>query len=128
MTSSSFFSLFLFIRRALTLSLFLSPSVQILEEFGKSLESEDEIPERDAVFASVHKMVEDSARENRALKGSLFWNWESNMLRLPGNYEVDASDSTFQLVRDHAQRMKEIQSKMEPYPCDTGARVFSSPL
>ena len=102
--------------------------MQILEEFGKSLESEDEIPERDAVFASVHKMVEDSARENRALKGSLFWNWESNMLRLPGNYEVDASDSTFQLVRDHAQRMKEIQSKMEPYPCDTGAKVISSPL
>ena len=83
---------------------------------------------RNEVYRNAHQQVEDSARDDGALKGSLFWNWESNMLRLPGNYEVDASDSTFQLVRDHAQRMKEIQSKMEPYPCDTGAKVISSPL
>ena len=81
------------------------------------MESEDKIPERDAVFASVHKMVEDSARDDGALKGSLFWNWETDLIRSPGSYEVNVGDSTFQLVEEHAKRMKEIRAEKCAFPC-----------
>ena len=104
----------------------------LLEEFGKSIESVDETGERNQVYRSVHQLVEDSVRQNRALKGSLFWNWESNLLRNPGDYEVDAEDSTFRLIKDHAARMKKIQSEASSFSCDDifgtpGVAAFSAP-
>ena len=104
----------------------------LLEEFGKSIESVDETEERNQVYRSVHQLVEDSVRQNRALKGSLFWNWESNLLRNPGDYEVDAEDSTFRLIKDHAARMKKIQSEASAFSCDDifgtpGVAAFSAP-
>ena len=80
----------------------------------------------------MHQLVEDSVRQNRALKGSLFWNWESNLLRNPGDYEVDAEDSTFRLIKDHAARMKKIQSEASAFSCDDifgtpGVAAFSAP-
>ena len=104
----------------------------LLEEFGKSIESVDETEERNQVYRSVHQLVEDSVRQNRALKGSLFWNWESNLLRNPGDYEVDAEDSAFRLIKDHAARMKKIQSEASAFSCDDifgtpGVAAFSAP-
>ena len=71
------------------------------------------------MYRSVQEMVEESARTNRGLKGSLFWNWETDLIRSPGSYEINSGDSTFDLVKQHAERMKQIQSEKPAYPCDS---------
>ncbi|UPR03103.1 glycoside hydrolase [Chloropicon primus] len=102
----------------------------VLEEFGKSIESyEDGIEARNQVYRSAHELVEESVRNNRGLKGSIFWNWESNLLRKPGTYEVDTEDTTFALIKEHTGRMKEIQAKKQAFDCEdaAAARVLYAP-
>uniref|UniRef100_A0A7S2TAQ3 mannan endo-1,4-beta-mannosidase n=1 Tax=Chloropicon roscoffensis TaxID=1461544 RepID=A0A7S2TAQ3_9CHLO len=90
----------------------------LLEEFGKSIESVDETEERNQVYRSVHQLVEDSVRQNRALKGSLFWNWETDLIRSPGSYEINAWDSTFELVKGHASRLRKIRENKCAFRCE----------
>jgi len=94
----------------------------VLEEFGKSIEGsssfEEGVKRRDDVFRSAQGLVEEAALAGNGLAGSLFWNWETDLIRSPGSYEINAGDSTFQLVRDHAKRMQDIQAQVgAPFQC-----------
>ena len=88
-----------------------------MEEFGKAVRTWNDTEKRNEVYRNAHQQVEDSARDDGALKGSLFWNWETDLIRSPGSYEVNVGDSTFQLVEEHAKRMKEIRAEKCAFPC-----------
>jgi len=90
----------------------------LLEEFGKAVRSAEDTEKRNDVFSAAHELVEDSVRENRALKGSLFWNWETDLIRSPGAYEVNAGDPTFQLIEEHTKRMEELRKQKCAFKCE----------
>mmetsp|Transcript_30547 Transcript_30547/g.65411 ORF Transcript_30547/g.65411 Transcript_30547/m.65411 type:complete len:146 (-) Transcript_30547:108-545(-) len=91
----------------------------VLEEFGKSIKSyEDGIEARNQVYRSAHELVEESVRKNRGLKGSCFWNWETDLIRSPGSYEINNGDSTFELVKEHARRMNEMSAQKCSFRCE----------
>ena len=90
----------------------------LLEEFGKSIRGSTDVEQRNRVYSLAHELVEDSASKNRALKGSLFWNWETDLIRSPGSYEINAWDSTFELVKGHASRLREIRENKCAFRCE----------
>ena len=90
----------------------------LLEEFGKSIRGSTDVEQRNQVYSLAHELVEDSASKNRALKGSLFWNWETDLIRSPGSYEINAWDSTFELVKGHASRLREIRENKCAFRCE----------
>jgi mannan endo-1,4-beta-mannosidase len=90
----------------------------LLEEFGKSIEEGAGIDQRNEFYRSIHQIVEDSIREGDVLKGSLFWNWEAEVLPSPGSYAISPEDSTFELIKEHATRVQDLSGKKPTYVCD----------
>lgn len=90
----------------------------LLEEFGKSIDGASEIDQRNEYYKDIHQMVEDSISDNDVLKGSLFWNWEAEVLPNPGSYAISPQDSTFELIKEHAVRIGELRESKPTYVCD----------
>mmetsp|Transcript_12908 Transcript_12908/g.24418 ORF Transcript_12908/g.24418 Transcript_12908/m.24418 type:complete len:540 (-) Transcript_12908:1800-3419(-) len=92
----------------------------IVQEFGKKEDpAEKDSKERDEVFQLVENVVEGSALEKGELKGSLFWNWEIDLLvgAKEDPYTLEEGDSTFELVNAHALKMHNL-SQSQIYRCD----------
>lgn len=82
----------------------------ILEEFGKQVnrdEGERGFIERDRYFSSAFELAERAAREGR-LSGTLFWHLYDRGVGLTSKYGIHTDESTFDLVRRHAQIMNGI--------------------
>ena len=93
----------------------------IVQEFGKKLadpETRGDLGERDSVYEMVNKLVESDVEEGGSLKGSLFWNWEIDLLigATEDPYTLRPEDSTFDLVRSHALRMQNL-SESRSFDC-----------
>jgi len=101
----------------------------ILQEYGKKIPlnklivKRGEVPTpndaRDKVYSAVQGIVEDSARSKGPLKGSLFWNWRMELMVgvHEGPYTIHSTDSTFELLHQHAQNMHKL-SKAQTYSCN----------
>jgi mannan endo-1,4-beta-mannosidase len=94
----------------------------IVQEFGKKKAKEDGLglqEERDGVYQMVEGLVESSVQKRGELKGSLFWNWEIDLLvgAEADPYTLKVQDSTFGLIKTHAHAMHNI-SKSQIYSCD----------
>lgn len=93
----------------------------IVQEFGKKLadpETRGDLGERDSVYEMVNKLVESDVEQGGSLKGSLFWNWEIDLLigATEDPYTLRPEDSTFDLVRSHALRMQNL-SESRSFDC-----------
>mmetsp|Transcript_30278 Transcript_30278/g.64759 ORF Transcript_30278/g.64759 Transcript_30278/m.64759 type:complete len:546 (-) Transcript_30278:376-2013(-) len=92
----------------------------IVQEFGKK-EAPDaqNSTERDRVYQMVNGLVEESVAGRGDLKGSLFWNWEMDLLvgAKEDPYTLRDTDDTWDLIQSHALKMHNL-SKSQVYSCD----------
>ena len=108
----------------------------ILEEFGKKVvrgvkggsrerdgereEQADAERTRDAAYAQAHALVEASFESGGPLKGSIFWNWEMELLvgAKEDAYSLRDGDGALALVAEHAERMQSIarERSCDPHP------------
>ena len=92
----------------------------IVQEFGKKKDAgAKHFEERDRVYQRVEDLVESSVQKRGELKGSLFWNWEIDLLvgAEEDPYTLEIQDSTFGLIKTHAHAMHNT-SKSQVYSCD----------
>ncbi|QDZ21967.1 glycoside hydrolase [Chloropicon primus] len=96
----------------------------IVQEFGKKLPGGSaaqgrDLSERDQVYEMVNGIVESNVADGGALKGSLFWNWELDLMvgAADDPYTLQTTDSTFGLVESHGLRMHNL-SASSIYSCD----------
>jgi mannan endo-1,4-beta-mannosidase len=97
----------------------------LFEEFGKKLEGGDGdiAGQRDPVFRAAYKAIEDAIEASEPLLGSLYWQWYFDGARFPNGgavskapYGVSASDSTTNVIRDHARRLNRLMNQVPPRP------------
>eukprot|EP00210_Caulerpa_lentillifera_P007506 g7172.t1 len=79
----------------------------LIEEFGKRLNSpeSDEIETiRNPVYTQVYSLIEQSINQGHDVYGSLFWRWNMPLFddKQRGEYGVQPSDSTFEIIQKHA--------------------------
>eukprot|EP01026_Neomeris_dumetosa_P001875 TRINITY_DN1048_c0_g1_i10.p1 TRINITY_DN1048_c0_g1~~TRINITY_DN1048_c0_g1_i10.p1 ORF type:complete len:522 (-),score=65.63 TRINITY_DN1048_c0_g1_i10:651-2216(-) len=96
----------------------------LLEEFGKKLQGKDQQSEkgrrelRDPVYAETYDLVEEHyTKSNKSvLTGSLFWRWRTPLYagQAMGEYDVDPSDSTTKLIREHARYINQLMYSVPP--------------
>ena len=99
----------------------------IVQEFGKKLDlaSSPGIPapssleQREEVYEMVQAKVDASVVAEGSLKGSLFWNWEIDLMvgAAQDPYTLKTTDTTFALVKAHALKMHNA-SLSQIHSCD----------
>jgi hypothetical protein len=92
----------------------------LFEEFGKSLKDDgasaaDVSRLRDPVYAATYDAIEDAISAGEPLLGSMYWKWAFPTLPT-GPYGVATGDSTFDVVKSHASRVRNLQNALPPRP------------
>lgn len=75
------------------------------------------------MFRAAYKAIEDAIEDNEPLLGSLYWQWYFDGAKFPDGtavakapYGVSASDSTTEVIRDHARRLNRLMNQVPPRP------------
>ncbi|GMH37910.1 hypothetical protein BSKO_12556 [Bryopsis sp. KO-2023] len=105
----------------------------LLEEFGRKLDGSepDELTSimflRDPDFNRTYEMLESKIKARPgAFVGTLFWRWflPSYESQGRGLYGVDPRDTTFELVKEHANFIRKVNNAQAPgEDCTTGCWV-----
>ncbi|BDA41827.1 Mannan endo-1,4-beta-mannosidase 4 [Coccomyxa sp. Obi] len=106
----------------------------LLEEFGKRLIKgtdsqlfQDAIDHlRNPVFDTTYTLVTAAIQSGRPLRGVLFWRWDLQVYAgmAPADYGVQVGDSTFDLIRDNAGKIKQLAAQQPPdSACKVGCWV-----